>query len=85
MYTIFYLLSYAGTSMGLNSISFTNDTNIRTPDGASIAASLPPFDTKLLGQLKHLLPGIGNIHEFSMPNLYFSIFFPRHIVLVTLF
>ena len=49
---------YAGTSMGLNSISFTNDTNEnRTPDVSSIAASIPPFDTKLLGQLKHLLPG----------------------------
>ena len=29
----------------------------RTPDASRIAASLPPFDTKLLGQLKHLLPG----------------------------
>jgi len=55
-----------GTSMGLNSISFTNYTNQnRTPDVANIAASIPPFDTKLLGQLKHLLPGATNIDEIQ--------------------
>jgi len=54
-----------GTSMGLKSISFTNDTNTRTPDASRIAASLPPFDTKLLGQLKHLLPGTTNVEEIQ--------------------
>jgi hypothetical protein len=43
--------------MGLNSISFANQTdgeNNNNPIGPSMSL---PFDPKLLGKFKHLLPG----------------------------
>ena len=44
--------------MGLNSISFGANDTIATPDGTNVQQPMGlPFDKKLLGQLKHLLPG----------------------------
>ena len=45
--------------MGLGSISFSNDSSAMQTDGNQGPKSMSalPFDPKLLGQLKHLLPG----------------------------
>lgn len=44
--------------MGLSSV-FSNETSVKQADGNQGPKSMSalPFDPKLLGQLKHLLPG----------------------------